>query len=83
MLRDIFHYLAINLDAVGRYILFNSIANQLRYPNNHTHYFSCVLLFLFAEASQEIIQEQVTRYVINNHGISHQYLMTIVYWLSA
>ena len=27
-----------------RYFLLN--ANQLRYPNNHTHYFSCVLLYL-------------------------------------
>lgn len=61
---DIFRYLAVNMDSVGRYILFNSIANQLRYPNNHTHYFSCVLLFLFAEATQEIIQEQVTRVLV-------------------
>lgn len=30
----------------------NALANQLRYPNSHTHYFSCVLLFLFAEAQQ-------------------------------
>lgn len=59
---EIFRYLTFNFDNEGRYILFNAIANQLRYPNNHTYYFSCVLLFLFAEASQEIIQEQITRY---------------------
>jgi CCR4-NOT transcription complex subunit 1 len=61
---DIFQHLAMDLDTEGRYLFLNAIANQLRYPNNHTHYFSCVLLYLFAEAnqaSQEIIQEQITR----------------------
>ena len=48
----------------GRYLFLNAIANQLRYPNSHTHYFSCVLLYLFAEANTEAIQEQITRYVI-------------------
>jgi len=61
---DIFRCLAANLNSEGRYLLFNAIANQLRYPNNHTHYFSCVLLFLFAEAPQEIIQEQITRVLV-------------------
>lgn len=60
---EIFAFLAINLDTEGRYLLFNSIANQLRYPNNQTHYFSCVLLYLFAESTSELIQEQITRYV--------------------
>ena len=45
----------------GRYLFLNAIANQLRYPNSHTHYFSCVLLYLFAEANTEAIQEQITR----------------------
>jgi CCR4-Not complex component, Not1 len=36
----------------GRYLFLNALANQLRYPNSHTHYFSCVLLFLFSEAQQ-------------------------------
>jgi len=61
---EIFRYLAVNCDTEGRYLLFNAIANQLRYPNNQTHYFSCVLLFLFAEASIEIIQEQITRVLV-------------------
>lgn len=47
----------------GRYLFLNAIANQLRYPNSHTHYFSCVLLYLFAEANTEAIQEQITRCV--------------------
>lgn len=37
---------------------------QLRYPNSHTHYFSCTLLYLFAEANQEAIQEQITRVLL-------------------
>ena len=34
---DIFQNLIRNFDAEGRYFLLNAIANQLRYPNNHTH----------------------------------------------
>ena len=49
---------------LGRYLFLSAIANQLRYPNSHTHYFSCVLLYLFGEANQEVIQEQITLYVI-------------------
>ncbi len=59
---DIFQHLVMDVDTEGRYLFLNAIANQLRYPNNHTHYFSCVLLYLFAETTQEIIQEQITRY---------------------
>ncbi|KAJ6679399.1 CCR4-NOT TRANSCRIPTION COMPLEX [Salix purpurea] len=47
-----------------RYLFLNAVANQLRYPNNHTHYFSFVLLYLFAESNQEIIQEQITRVLL-------------------
>lgn len=48
---DIFQRLITDLDTEGRYLFLNAVANQLRYPNNHTHYFSCVLLYLFAEAN--------------------------------
>ncbi|KAI4368425.1 hypothetical protein MLD38_016982 [Melastoma candidum] len=58
---DIFQALIVDLDTEGRYLFLNAIANQLRYPNTHTHYFSFVLLYIFAEATQEIIQEQITR----------------------
>ncbi|ORY06821.1 Not1-domain-containing protein [Basidiobolus meristosporus CBS 931.73] len=61
---DIFQQLLIDLDSEGRYLFLSAIANQLRYPNNHTHYFSCVLLYLFAEGSQESIKEQVTRVLL-------------------
>lgn len=49
---DIFQLLLADLDTEGRYLFLNAIANQLRYPNNHTHFFSFVLLYLFVEASQ-------------------------------
>jgi CCR4-NOT transcription complex subunit 1 len=66
---DIFQHLLVELDSEGnchfnpgRYLFLGAIANQLRYPNSHTHYFSCVLLYLFSESTLEIMQEQITRY---------------------
>ncbi|XP_058008298.1 uncharacterized protein LOC110666945 isoform X2 [Hevea brasiliensis] len=61
---DIYQTLMLELDTEGRYLFLNAVSNQLRYPNNHTHYFSFVLLHLFAESNQEIIQEQITRVLL-------------------
>lgn len=61
---DVFARLMNEFDAESRYLLVNAIANQLRYPNNHTHYFSCALLYLFAEAQREVVQEQITRVLL-------------------
>eukprot|EP00698_Gefionella_okellyi_P025035 TRINITY_DN9037_c0_g1_i1.p1 TRINITY_DN9037_c0_g1~~TRINITY_DN9037_c0_g1_i1.p1 ORF type:complete len:2034 (-),score=429.50 TRINITY_DN9037_c0_g1_i1:786-6887(-) len=61
---EIFVTLASDLSAEGRYIFFNAVANHLRYPNSHTHYFSWVLLYLFSEPKNEIIQEQITRVLL-------------------
>jgi CCR4-NOT transcription complex subunit 1 len=61
---DIFKQLVAAFDAEGRYHLFNAMANQLRYPNSHTHYFSCILLLLFADAENEAVQEQITRVLL-------------------
>ncbi|PVD20962.1 hypothetical protein C0Q70_19125, partial [Pomacea canaliculata] len=61
---DIFQNLAVNLDTEGRYLFLTAISNQLRYPNSHTHYFSCTLLYLFAQANTEAIQEQITRVLL-------------------
>eukprot|EP00518_Triparma_eleuthera_P010376 CAMPEP_0182471206 /NCGR_PEP_ID=MMETSP1319-20130603/19909_1 /TAXON_ID=172717 /ORGANISM="Bolidomonas pacifica, Strain RCC208" /LENGTH=162 /DNA_ID=CAMNT_0024671731 /DNA_START=1 /DNA_END=486 /DNA_ORIENTATION=+ len=61
---DILQRLIQAFDCEGRYLLLNGIANQLRYPNSHTHYFSCVILYLFAEASEEIVKEQITRVLL-------------------
>jgi CCR4-NOT transcription complex subunit 1 len=61
---DIFQWLASSLDMEGRYLFLNAIANQLRYPNNHTHYFSCVLLYLFMDAQHDVLKEQITRVLL-------------------
>jgi len=61
---DIFQNLAVDLDTEGRYLFLNAIANQLRFPNAYTHYFSCTLLYLFAESNTEAIQEQITRVLL-------------------
>lgn len=39
--------LLLELNTEGRYFVCESMANQLRYPNRHTHFYSCVLLSLF------------------------------------
>ena len=51
-------------DHAGRYICLNAIANQLRYPSSHTHYFSCVMLYLFNETKDEGVKEQITRVLL-------------------
>ena len=61
---DIYQRLVADLSPDARYIMLNFIANQLRYPNNHTHYFSCVLLYLFSETTDERVQEQITRVLV-------------------
>lgn len=70
---DIFQNLAVDLDNEGRYLFLNAIANQLRYPNSHTHYFSCALLYLFVEANSEAIQVLISDliiYFMRNNKIS-------------
>lgn len=59
---DIFQNLIVDLDHEGRYLFLNAVANQLRYPNSHTHYFSCTLLYLFVEANSEAIQVYICIY---------------------
>lgn len=39
--------LLLELNVEGTYFLCEAMANQLRYPNRHTHFFSCVILSLF------------------------------------
>jgi len=57
---DVYLKLVRDLDTEGRYLVLNGIANQLRFPNSHTHYLSCVLLFLFQSSKdKEIVREQV------------------------
>jgi CCR4-NOT transcription complex subunit 1 len=54
----------MEFDDRGRYICLNAIANQLRYPSSHTHYFSCVMLYLFSESKTVAVKEQVTRVLL-------------------
>eukprot|EP00818_Percolomonas_sp_WS_P004520 CAMPEP_0117446906 /NCGR_PEP_ID=MMETSP0759-20121206/6591_1 /TAXON_ID=63605 /ORGANISM="Percolomonas cosmopolitus, Strain WS" /LENGTH=2125 /DNA_ID=CAMNT_0005239205 /DNA_START=370 /DNA_END=6744 /DNA_ORIENTATION=- len=64
---DIFKKLIYEMDSEGRYHVLNAIANQLRFPNSHTYYFSRVILYLFGyvklQDDEELIQEQITRVV--------------------
>merc|ERR1719447_403275 len=60
---EIFVNLLYRLDHGGRYYFLNSIANHLRYPNNNTHFFSCVLLVLF-ESDCVVIKEAITRVLL-------------------
>lgn len=53
---QVFVYLVRELNAEGRYYLVDACANHLRYPNALTHYYSCILLYLFAEAGKAGIE---------------------------
>lgn len=59
-----FEKMAHLLDTEGRYLLLNAIANHLRYPNNHTFYYSCVLLKLFKVSESAAVKEQITRVLL-------------------
>lgn len=74
---DIFQNLSVDLENEGRYLFLNAIANQLRYPNSHTNYFSCVLLYLFVEANSEAIQ------VSGNDGGLSNWTVTMTVGLSS
>jgi CCR4-NOT transcription complex subunit 1 len=58
---ELFKQMALKLNNETRWCLLNSIVNELRYPNNHTYYFSCIILYLFVESNKEVIQEQISR----------------------
>jgi CCR4-NOT transcription complex subunit 1 len=63
---ELFASLSVNLDSEGRFQLFSALANQLRFPNAHTHHACTILLFLFREMQPNVdaqghIQEQITR----------------------
>ncbi|KAG0169127.1 hypothetical protein DFQ29_009877 [Apophysomyces sp. BC1021] len=59
----VYKYLLTNMTAEGSYLLLNSIADHLRYPNSHTYFFSAVLLYLF-DHQPEHIKEQITRVLL-------------------
>lgn len=75
---DIFQNLIVDLDHEGRYLFLNAIANQLRYPNSHTHYFSCALLYLFVEANSEAIQVFSHLLRLNEYYLNLNYIIRIL-----
>lgn len=79
---DIFQQLSTDMDTEGRYFFLCAIANHLRYPNSHTNFFSNLMLYLFAEAKQEIVQEQITRVLLErlivNRPHPHGLLVTFI-----
>ena len=61
---DVLDVLLTSCDSECRYYVINAIANQLRYPNNHTHHFSMILLYLFLHAHSPLVMEQITRVLL-------------------
>lgn len=51
-------------DGEGRHEMLNGIANQLRYPNNNTLYFSQLFLVLFQDADSDVTKEHITRVLV-------------------
>jgi CCR4-NOT transcription complex subunit 1 len=60
--------LAIDLKPQARYFFLSAIANHLRYPNSHTHYFSYTLLYLFGhvqdKSNESDVRQQITRVLL-------------------
>ena len=60
--------LARELHPEARYYFLGAIANQLRYPNSHTHYFSYALLHLFgtdlADQQESDVRQQLVRVLL-------------------
>lgn len=60
--------LAKELHPEARYHFLSAVANQLRYPNSHTHYFSYALLHLFgndlADQQESDVRQQITRVLL-------------------
>uniref|UniRef100_A0A915E723 CCR4-Not complex component Not1 C-terminal domain-containing protein n=1 Tax=Ditylenchus dipsaci TaxID=166011 RepID=A0A915E723_9BILA len=47
----IFQSLVESMCTKGLYLLFNAFANQLRYPNSHTHFFNFCHIAFFLRAN--------------------------------
>jgi CCR4-NOT transcription complex subunit 1 len=65
--------LARELQPEARYFFLSAIANQLRYPNSHTHYFSCAILHLFGtdhnDQQESDIRQQITRVLLERLNV--------------
>lgn len=58
---EFFLAILLGLDNEARKHFINAVANQLRYPNTHTQYFSCAMLHMFSECKKPFIEEQIAR----------------------
>lgn len=67
----LFEAILQTVDSEGRRCMLNAIANQLRYPNSHTHFFSVILLSIFESIDSLFIQEQITR-ILAERAIVHR-----------
>ncbi|CAH2353506.1 general negative regulator of transcription subunit 1 [[Candida] railenensis] len=72
-----------------KYHLINAIANQLRYPNSHTHWFIGIVLHFFSSTNiwstsgnnKQVVQEIITRVLLERHMVNkpHPWGLTIVF----
>ncbi|KAF2111620.1 CCR4-Not complex component, Not1-domain-containing protein [Lophiotrema nucula] len=64
----LFEKLVITMRPEAKYHLISAIANQLRWPNTHTHYFSYALLHLFGPPNPDPqaldVQQTITRVLL-------------------
>ena len=60
--------LAKELQPEARYFFLSAIANQLRYPNSHTHFFSYALIHIFgndlADQQESDVRQQIIRVLL-------------------
>ncbi|KAI9496644.1 CCR4-Not complex component, Not1-domain-containing protein [Zychaea mexicana] len=59
----VYIYLLEQMSPQGRYLLLNTIVDQLRYPNTHTYFFRTVVLHLFATQAEDV-KENITRVLL-------------------
>ncbi|KAF7311634.1 Not1-domain-containing protein [Mycena kentingensis (nom. inval.)] len=57
-------YLANNLNDEGKHHLLSAMVLHLRYPNAHTHWFTCLLLHLFVEVKDDRFREIMTKVLL-------------------
>lgn len=60
-----------------RYHLISAIANQLRYPNSHTHYFSTAILHIFTTGSEDV-QQQLARVLVERLTVARPHPWGII-----
>lgn len=84
--------LLLDLLSIGstefKFHLINSIANHLRYPNNHSHFFIGVILYFFSSnsiwsspTSKSLVQEIITRVLLERRLVNnpHPWGLTFVF----